>query len=102
LWVIFALLDPDSEYGSGSTNLIESGFEALDFSPVSMPEYRLFVACVAEGGQAGHLVRLLELREERVKATEVSLVFTACTTLLTRVARSPEPHLGKFILLVFH
>ncbi len=53
------------------------------------------VACVAEGGQAGHLVRLLELREERVKATEVSLVFTACTTLLTRVARSPEPHLGK-------
>jgi hypothetical protein len=89
LWVIFALLDPDSEYGSGSTNLIESG------SQLRMPEYRLFVACVAEGGQAGHLVRLLELREERVKATEVSLVFTACTTLLTRVARSPEPHLGK-------
>ncbi len=25
LWVIFALLDPDSEYGSGSTDLIESG-----------------------------------------------------------------------------
>jgi hypothetical protein len=24
LWVIFALLDPDSEYGSGSTDLIES------------------------------------------------------------------------------
>jgi hypothetical protein len=25
LGVIFALLDPDSEYGSGSTDLIESG-----------------------------------------------------------------------------
>jgi hypothetical protein len=25
LWVIFALMDPDSEYGSGSTDLIESG-----------------------------------------------------------------------------
>jgi hypothetical protein len=26
LWVIFALLDPDSESGSGSTDPIESGF----------------------------------------------------------------------------
>jgi hypothetical protein len=25
LWIIFALLDPDSEYGSGSTDPIESG-----------------------------------------------------------------------------
>jgi hypothetical protein len=25
LWVIFALLDPDYEYGSGSTDLTESG-----------------------------------------------------------------------------
>jgi hypothetical protein len=25
LWAIFALLDPDSKYGSGSTDLIESG-----------------------------------------------------------------------------
>jgi hypothetical protein len=26
LWVIFALLDPDLDSGSGSTDLIESGF----------------------------------------------------------------------------
>jgi hypothetical protein len=25
LWVIFALLDPDPDFGSGSTDLIESG-----------------------------------------------------------------------------
>jgi hypothetical protein len=33
LWVIFAFVDPDpnpdSEYGSGSTDLIESGSETL-------------------------------------------------------------------------
>ncbi len=31
LWVIFALLDPDpdSKYGTGSTDLIESGSETL-------------------------------------------------------------------------
>jgi hypothetical protein len=31
LWVIFALIDPDrdSEYGSGATDLIESGSETL-------------------------------------------------------------------------
>jgi hypothetical protein len=31
LWVIFALLDPDpdSECGSGSTDLLESGYETL-------------------------------------------------------------------------
>jgi hypothetical protein len=28
-WVIFALLDPDSEYGSGSIDVIESGSETL-------------------------------------------------------------------------
>ncbi len=30
LWVVFALLDPDSESGTGSTVLIESGSETLD------------------------------------------------------------------------
>jgi hypothetical protein len=34
LWVIFALVDPDSEYGSGSTDLIESGFETMKVTPI--------------------------------------------------------------------
>jgi hypothetical protein len=38
---------------------------------------------------------LLELREEKVKATEVTVVFNACETLVKRVVRSDDPHLGK-------
>jgi hypothetical protein len=51
---------------------------------------------IAEGGQAGHLVRVLELRDEKVKATEVTLVFNACQTIVKRVVRSEDPHLGIF------
>jgi hypothetical protein len=36
LWVIFALLDPDPEFGPGSTNLIDSGSEILVL-------YRIFI-----------------------------------------------------------
>jgi hypothetical protein len=37
LWVIFGdLLDPDSEYGSGSTDLIESGSETLPVTEVGV------------------------------------------------------------------
>jgi hypothetical protein len=41
---------------------------------------------------------LLELREEKVKATEVTVVFNACETLVKRVVRSDDPHLGKSLV----
>ncbi len=34
LWVIFALMDPDPVYGSGSTDMIESGSDT-DPNPVA-------------------------------------------------------------------
>ncbi len=44
MWVIFALLDPDSEYGSGSTDLIESGSNPV---PDPKPWYKLILfSCV--------------------------------------------------------
>ena len=59
---------------------------------------------VLEGGQVNNLLRVLELREEKVKATEVAVVFNACETLVKRVVRSEDPHLGtaKNSCLYFH
>jgi hypothetical protein len=41
LWVIFAFLDPDTEYGSGSTDLIESG-------SVNLKLIRIFLLQIVE------------------------------------------------------
>jgi hypothetical protein len=44
-WVIFALLDPnpDSEYGSGSTDVIESGSGTLLVSVSNLMSFAFFV-----------------------------------------------------------
>jgi hypothetical protein len=47
LWVIFALLDPDSESGSGSADLIESGSETAWNSLLGMTNSWLHT-CLAD------------------------------------------------------
>jgi hypothetical protein len=53
LWVIFALLypDPDSEYGSRSTDLIESGSGSL----CAWPSFYQFMQFRRDGGPADNL-----------------------------------------------
>ncbi len=57
LWVIFALLDPDpdSEYGSGSTGLIESGSGSKTLGipikkNINTTIYSRKLSCVADQG----------------------------------------------------
>ena len=45
------------------------------------------------GGQVSTLLRLLDLRENKVRANDVELVFRACQTVIIKVVRSENPSL---------